>query len=82
MIDDAGLVDVQIVVAESHQPRLAELVERLRQAGLQDEQELAAIGVVVGRVAPERIGSLSRVAGVTSVERSRSVGIPPGEEPG
>lgn len=81
MPEDAGLVDVQIVVADSHQPRLVEVVERLRQAGLQNASELAAIGVVVGRVAPARIESLSRVAGVVSVERSRTVGIPPGEQP-
>lgn len=71
--------EVQVSVSDAHLQEFAEVVRRLERAGLQVEQQLAAVGVVTGHIDEARLSALSQVAGVASVEHSRTVGIPPGE---
>ena len=72
--------EVQVSVAEAHLREFADVVHRLEQAGMRIEQQLDAVGVVTGRIDAKNVTRLARVAGVGSVERSRTVGIPPGEQ--
>ena len=71
--------EVQISVADAHLDEFAEVVRRLELAGLRVEQQLAGIGVITGQIESARVDGLAQIAGVEHVERSRTVGIPPGE---
>jgi hypothetical protein len=71
--------EVQVSVSDSYLPEFAQVVDRLRKAGLHVDQQLQAVGVVTGYVEPGRIDGLAQVAGVANIERSRIVRIPPGE---
>ena len=72
--------EVQVSVADAHLREFGDVVQRLERAGMRIEQQLNAVGVVTGRVDAKNFTKLARVAGVGSVERSRKVGIPPGEQ--
>ena len=71
---------VPVVVAVDPQ-RFAEVVQALRQAGMEVEAEHSAIGSVTGRVPEHRLPALQAVDGVVAVERERGYRIPPPESP-
>lgn len=50
-----------------------DVVEDLTAAGLHVDRVLARVGVVSGSVAPEALGALGEVRGVSAVERERTV---------
>ncbi|MFG2023503.1 hypothetical protein [Streptomyces sp. NPDC048825] len=57
--------------------RFAEVVEALRQAGLTVTGEQPVLGTLSGTVAEDRIPALEAVDGVDSVDRDRTVQLPP-----
>ncbi|MFE9649498.1 hypothetical protein ACFYO0_36390 [Streptomyces sp. NPDC006365] len=57
--------------------RFAEVVEALRQAGLTVTGEQPVLGTLSGTVAEDRIPDLEAVDGVDSVDRDRTVQLPP-----
>ncbi|MFC4466248.1 hypothetical protein ACFPH6_17225 [Streptomyces xiangluensis] len=57
--------------------RFAEVVEALRQAGLTVTGEQPVLGTLSGTVAEDRIPALGAVDGVDSVDRDRTVQLPP-----
>ena len=66
-----------MTVAASHLASIAELVQRLRKAGMEVEQVPPVIGVITGTVpASSSLGSLSAVVGVASIEQQRQFRIP------
>jgi hypothetical protein len=75
------MTDSRVVVAvdddSAHQ--LADVVDRLRAAGMAVEQVLEPIGTVTGSAAPEALPALADVAGVLSVEPDRGHQLPPPE---
>lgn len=79
MSQERAQEEVQISVSESHLAEFEKVVERLAAAGLRVDQQLDVIGVVTGHVEPNQIARLEKVRGVSGVERSRTVRIPPGE---
>jgi hypothetical protein len=70
-------VNVSVSVADGSMDRFSEVVRRLKDAGLDVEQELEEIGVVTGSIDPEKVESLREIEGVSHVERSREVRIAP-----
>ncbi len=71
-------VSVTVSVADDATDRFGRVVERLREAGLNVEQELEGINVVTGTVDAERIESLGEVEDVSHVEEAREdIRIPP-----
>lgn len=68
---------VVVSVADDSLPRLTAVVAALREAGLQVDDVLEALGMVTGSVAPGAIGSLRDVPGVADVERQRVLRLPP-----
>ena len=70
-------VPVLISVDDEHLPKMRQVVERCKAAGLHVEQSLDQIGTITGSVDPGKIGDLSKVAGVASVERSGEYDIGP-----
>ncbi|MFJ5798692.1 hypothetical protein [Streptomyces decoyicus] len=61
--------------------RFAEAVEALRRAGLTVTGEQATLGTLSGTVAEDRIPALETVDGVESVDRERTIQLPPPDSP-
>ncbi|MFC9235052.1 hypothetical protein ACFTZK_01015 [Streptomyces decoyicus] len=61
--------------------RFAEAVEALRRAGLTVTGEQATLGTLSGTVAEDRIPALEAVDGVESVDRERTIQLPPSDSP-
>ncbi|MEU1167405.1 hypothetical protein ABZ372_46930 [Streptomyces sp. NPDC005921] len=61
--------------------RFAEVVEALRRAGLTVTGEQPVLGTLTGTVAEDRIPALELVDGVASVDRERTVQLPPPDTP-
>jgi len=70
-------VNVSVSIADGSMDRVSEVVRRLKEAGLDVEQELGEIGVVTGSVDPEKAESLREIEGVSHVEQSREFRIAP-----
>lgn len=70
-------VNVSVSVADGSIDRFSDVVSRLRDAGLEVEQELEEIGVVTGSIDSEKAESLREIEGVSHVERSREFRIAP-----
>ncbi|MGW1168040.1 hypothetical protein [Streptomyces sp. NPDC002550] len=61
--------------------RFAEVVEALRRAGLTVTTEQPIVGTLSGTVAEDRIPALAALDGVESVDRERTVRLPPPDSP-
>ena len=70
-------VNVSVSVADGSMDRFSEVVRRLKDAGLDIEQELGEIGVVTGSIDPEKTEALREIEGVSHVERFREFQIAP-----
>jgi hypothetical protein len=70
----------EIVVAVDPQ-QAPDVVERLREAGMEVAQALPATGVVTGSVSAAQSADLERVEGVIAVERARRYDLPPPDSP-
>lgn len=70
-------VSVNITLGRDAAASTDAVVGELKKAGLHDVAVLEAIGVVSGRIADDKLGTLKRVPGVTvEVDESASVGPP------
>ena len=75
-------VTVNVLVAEPYLKRIDEVVSGLRAAGLRISSVLSEVGLVQGVAREDKLASLEHVAGVSAVERSQEVHVPPlGSEP-
>jgi hypothetical protein len=72
---------VMVSVDDQHLGSISEVSERLIQAGLQVDQELAAVGIIIGRVDESSIDALRAVEGVRGVDRQQEVGTAPPPDP-
>lgn len=61
--------------------RFAEVVEAARRAGLTVTGEQPILGTLSGTIAEDRIPALEAVDGVQSVDRDRTVRLPPPDSP-
>ncbi len=68
---------LQISVADDYMDRFPEVVEDLKKAGLDVEQQLETLGVVSGSIDVEQRAKLDAVQGIAAVELSREYRLPP-----
>jgi hypothetical protein len=61
-----------IITVDAGMP-MAELAERLREAGFEVVQQLEAVGVIVGRVDDADLPRIQAVRGVSALEEERSI---------
>lgn len=61
--------------------RFAEVVRALRRAGLTVTSEQPVLGSLSGTVTQDRIPALEAVDGVESVDRERTIDLPPPDSP-
>jgi hypothetical protein len=73
----AAKVDVVVTVADSQTDHMADVVTRLRAAGLTAAQSLPSAGLVTGRISPQKVAALRQLAGVQAVEASGEVQLAP-----
>jgi hypothetical protein len=72
-------VNLSVSIKDEHLPRFKELVDRIRKAGLEVDQELKSLGVVTGRIESEKVQALRNLTEVANVEESHTFQIPPPE---
>lgn len=78
--DDADdLTGVVVAVDADHVATMGEVVDQLRDVGMVVEHTMDALGTVTGRISPERLETIAAIPGVSAVERSTSIEIPPPE---
>jgi hypothetical protein len=68
---------VTVTVADSHTGAIDELAARLRQAGMDVEQVLGALGVITGSIDDAQLAAIEALPGVAAVEPQASFQIPP-----
>ena len=61
--------------------RFAEVVEDARRTGLTVTAEQPVLGTLSGTIAEDRIPALRAVAGIESVDRDRTIDLPPPDSP-
>ncbi|PBC80535.1 hypothetical protein SAMN05428945_4964 [Streptomyces sp. 2224.1] len=80
MIESSRSAPVGVILAVDP-GRFAEVVQALRRAGLTVTGKQAALGTLSGTVAENRIPALEAVDGVESVDRERTIHLPPPDSP-
>ena len=66
-----------VTLADSHAAAAEEVAAALREAGLEVEQVLPALGVVTGLADDEQLAAIAALPGVASVEEETTFRIPP-----
>jgi fructose/tagatose bisphosphate aldolase len=61
--------------------QFSEVVKRCKDAGMNVEAELDAVGIVTGSIDSSKIHSLDQIEGVEYVEQSRNFQIAPPDSP-
>jgi hypothetical protein len=69
-------VNLSVSIKDEHLPRFTELVDRIRKAGLEVDQELKSLGVVTGRIESDKVQDLRNLSEVANVEESHTFQIP------
>jgi methylmalonyl-CoA mutase cobalamin-binding subunit len=70
-------VQVLVSVDDEHMSQLDKVAQRCREAGLEVDQALGAVGIITGSIPQSKMSSLSAVKGVASVERGQDYQIAP-----
>jgi hypothetical protein len=70
-------VKVNVSIADESVPDFEKVVQGLKGAGLNVEQELESIGVVTGSIESNLLLDLEQVEGVTAVEQQREIHVLP-----
>lgn len=69
-------ISLLVSVHDEYRERLPEVAEKLQAAGMQVAQWMVEIGVITGSIDSEKVGVLSRIEGVASVEPSVESQLP------
>ena len=70
-------VKVTISIGDAHLEQIDQVVDQLKAKGLDVEQTMATLGIVTGSVDSDKLSALSKVAGVDSVQKEKTVNLPP-----
>jgi hypothetical protein len=68
---------IMITVTDESLDQLSSVATQLRGAGVNVEQTLDEVGMIIGTVDESKLESVSKIAGVAGVERDRTVTIAP-----
>lgn len=75
------MVKVTVTVDRQHAAAIADVADALRATGMQVEQVLGEIGMVLGTIDADAEQSVRAVDGVQSVDRSLDFQLPPPDSP-
>ena len=75
------MVKVTVTVDRQHVAAIADVAEALRATGMQVEQVLGDVGMVIGTIDEGAEQSVRAVDGVQSVDRSLEFQLPPPDSP-
>ncbi|PWC32037.1 hypothetical protein [Azospirillum sp. TSO22-1] len=70
-------IKVNVLIDDSKMAEFDEVVRNCHRIGLQIKQKMPLTGTVTGAIEASRIDELKKVEGVSEIEISRNVGIPP-----
>jgi hypothetical protein len=70
-------IKVNVSIADESIPDFEKVAQRLKEAGLNVEQELESIGVVTGSIESNLLLNLERVEGVAAVEQQQEIHLSP-----
>ncbi len=70
-------VSVLVSIDDDHLDRFSEVVNDVENAGMEVEQTMEDRGVLTGSIDPEKVEPLRREEGVSHVEESRRIEVPP-----
>ncbi len=70
-------VSLLVSINDDHLDRFSEVVTDVENAGMEVEQTMENLGVLTGWIGSEKVEPLRRVEGVSHVEESRRVEVPP-----
>lgn len=68
---------LSVLVNEQHINQFSDVVEKCRQAGLNVQQQMDAIGVITGSIDSAKVDELKKIDGVSRVETQRDIRINP-----
>ena len=68
---------VLVSVDNEHMSQMDKVTQRCREAGLEVDQALDAVGVITGSIPESLVSNLSGIKGVQSVERGQNYQIAP-----
>jgi hypothetical protein len=72
---------VMVTIDDGYLEQAAEVVRKLKKAGLTNVQQLKTIGVVTGQALPSKIEAIKNIPGVRAVEDSAWIQLPPPDSP-
>jgi hypothetical protein len=65
-------INITVLVEESHKNKLSQVSRELKDKGFVLKETLGEIGVLTGSVPSTALGDLSKVPGVSAVEKERT----------
>lgn len=72
-------VRITMSVDDAHLESIESVAEKAEKAGLEIEETMSFLGIITGAIESEKIGSLRKMRGVSSVEADQSIEISPPE---
>jgi hypothetical protein len=75
--DEVPKVSLLVSINDDHLHRFSEVVRDVEDAGMEIEEKMEDLGVLTGSIDSEKVEPLRRLEGVSHVEESRRVEIPP-----
>jgi hypothetical protein len=75
------MTDIPVIVVVNDNEQLQQVKARCEAHGLTHVHALARLGMLKGLIDQERVGELSKIPGVRSVEREREIKLPPPGSP-
>ena len=77
MPDEDGMVEVVVSIDDQHLQAMSSVTDRLREAGMEIDESMEAIGTVAGRIPSEQLEEVGHIDGVAHVERTGTFQVPP-----
>ena len=74
-------VRLSLSISDSHMGRINEVAQAATKAGLNVEQRLSDLGVLIGSIDEDKVGQLHSLDGISHVEKAQVVGVPPPHSP-
>ncbi len=70
-------VSICVSIDDAHLPQIQQISEQLQASGMNVEQTLSSIGVIIGSIESEQVQNLDPIEGVQNVELQQSYQIAP-----
>jgi hypothetical protein len=74
---DMSKIQVTISIDDAHLEQIDQVADQLKAAGLDVDQTMSTLGIVTGSVDSDKLSALSKVDGVDSVQKEKTINLPP-----